>query len=329
MLLSICIPTYNRGLFLERALSSIINEIEVYKLNKYVEICISDNASTDATFEIVNNFKKKDIVSIVFKQLPENIGAPRNFLSAVDISNGSFVWLMGSDDLIIEGKLKFIIEILLSKENISIFLGDRTNLNSNQKVISTEYWAKKANLVKKDTMSDYIKNCNSIGGLFSYISDIIFLKSQWLNIIDTKQINKLFDSPYIHVYILLYMIKEGAVLNYIHEPIVYNQSDNDSFLQGKYFNRLKIDFEYLEIFTLIFGFNSSEYNECKKLLNKERTVFHFLKAKLNISSKTEQLDFDAFIKKYQQKHYLIKYTPNFIIELLLKIYKLFNYKRFV
>ena len=59
-LLSICIPTYNRGNYLRKCLQSI--EIQLDKkphLQNLVEIVISDNHSTDTTKEVVNEFIPK------------------------------------------------------------------------------------------------------------------------------------------------------------------------------------------------------------------------------------------------------------------------------
>ncbi|EBH2219729.1 glycosyltransferase, partial [Salmonella enterica] len=49
MLISFCIPTYNRKEYLEELLNSINNQ---EKFNLDIEICISDNASTDGTEEM-------------------------------------------------------------------------------------------------------------------------------------------------------------------------------------------------------------------------------------------------------------------------------------
>jgi abequosyltransferase len=57
-LLSICIPTYNREKYLRRLLDSIVFQKEFIDTND-VEIVIADNASTDSTEELVNEYTKK------------------------------------------------------------------------------------------------------------------------------------------------------------------------------------------------------------------------------------------------------------------------------
>jgi len=58
-LLSICIPTHHgRAEFLLILLESIARQLQGEMLDK-VEICISENGSTDCTIEFVNYFKSK------------------------------------------------------------------------------------------------------------------------------------------------------------------------------------------------------------------------------------------------------------------------------
>lgn len=56
LLLSICIPTYNRSGYLKKSIESIISQKPF--LDGEVEIVISDNASTDDTEEVVRRFVK-------------------------------------------------------------------------------------------------------------------------------------------------------------------------------------------------------------------------------------------------------------------------------
>lgn len=54
MLLSICIPTYNRPENLKNCLNSISKQ-----KSKDFEVCISDNASKSNIYKIIKPFKKK------------------------------------------------------------------------------------------------------------------------------------------------------------------------------------------------------------------------------------------------------------------------------
>ena len=90
-LLSICIPTRNRAAFLYRTLRSI-TESPVFQNGNEVEIVISDNASTDATEEIVRIFKEKYGDKIVYSRNGENI-CDKNFEQVLRLGNGEFLKL--------------------------------------------------------------------------------------------------------------------------------------------------------------------------------------------------------------------------------------------
>jgi len=55
--LTIAIPTYNRAIYLKNLLNCIVPQAE--DLCGLVQICISNNSSTDNTREIIADFKKK------------------------------------------------------------------------------------------------------------------------------------------------------------------------------------------------------------------------------------------------------------------------------
>lgn len=54
-LLSICIPTYNRSIYLKKTLESIVVQKRFFETNE-IEIIISDNCSNDNTEEVANEF---------------------------------------------------------------------------------------------------------------------------------------------------------------------------------------------------------------------------------------------------------------------------------
>jgi len=63
------------------------------------EVCISDNASTDDTQEVVRRAQAR--LPIKYRRNAENLGIPRNFLNVVEMAEGDFAWLVGDDDLIV------------------------------------------------------------------------------------------------------------------------------------------------------------------------------------------------------------------------------------
>ena len=96
MILSICIPTYNRPVHLENCLNSICIAKKKAKKFKF-EVCISDNGSKHDIKKIVFKYKQK--IKIKFHRFKRNYGITTNFLKTIEMAKGEFVWTIGNDDL--------------------------------------------------------------------------------------------------------------------------------------------------------------------------------------------------------------------------------------
>ncbi|HEY6838494.1 MAG TPA: glycosyltransferase family 2 protein, partial [Geobacteraceae bacterium] len=104
--LSICIPTYNRVGLLRETLESIVSQAR-----EGLEIVICDNASTDATPQLVEEFKGR-FPAIRYFRWPENQGFDRNILKVVEEAHGDYCWLMGDDDHLEAGALERLFPLL-------------------------------------------------------------------------------------------------------------------------------------------------------------------------------------------------------------------------
>ena len=92
ILLSICIPTYNRPNKLKRLLKQIESQFSIY-----VELVIRDDSEKDETSTIVDNFKKEtNIRTNYFRGKKIGLDAANLFL--LENANGKFIWYFGDDD---------------------------------------------------------------------------------------------------------------------------------------------------------------------------------------------------------------------------------------
>lgn len=132
MLLSICIPTYNRKIYLENCLESIYISRKNCKDFKF-EVCISDNGSKDNINKIIKKYSKK--LKIKFHKFKRNYGISSNFLKVVDMAEGEFVWTIGNDDLLLPHSLKKIYKLLNRHKKTDYFF-----INSYQ--LSADYLKK-------------------------------------------------------------------------------------------------------------------------------------------------------------------------------------------
>ncbi|WP_457623731.1 glycosyltransferase family 2 protein [Persephonella sp.] len=319
--LSVCIPTYNRGEFLDKTIESVVKQIKELGLNNQVEICISDNASTDNTEEVVNRWLNEKDIRIVYHKNQTNLGADRNFIKVIDIANGEYCWFLGSDDIAKEDSISIILNHIENKQ-FDIFLYDRLNFVSDLSKSRLESWKNGEFEISKNNLKEYISYLDKLGGLFSYISVIVFKKDKWMEIIKTKkeEIEKFIGTQYIHSYILLSMIEAGSFMKYTNVPIVYNRLGNSVFLEKRnHFKRIKLDYNYLPIARSIFGREIEE--AIKELLKRKNTIPKLLRAKYFLES-AEQDEFYRFLTDYElvKNPLIIKLFPNPLIKLMLTIY---------
>jgi len=112
MILSICIPTYNRVDQLDNCLNSIL--ISKKKVDNFdFEVCISDNNSEENTESIIRKYKQE--LKIKYNRNKKNLGFALNGIKTVSMASGEFSWMIGNDDLILPEtllKLKKILKII-------------------------------------------------------------------------------------------------------------------------------------------------------------------------------------------------------------------------
>lgn len=105
-LLTIAVPTYNRGGCLRELLSGLADQL----MNEpRVELIISDNASPDETPAIVQDFVTRGL-NLRYIRNAQNIGPDANFLQCFEQARGKYVWLFSDDDLIVPGGILKVVE---------------------------------------------------------------------------------------------------------------------------------------------------------------------------------------------------------------------------
>ena len=114
-ILSICIPTYNRADLLNDLLGQL-NDFR-HEIGVDVEVCISDNASTDDTQEIISRWGLTLPLRTIRQE--KNIGGSRNFQEVSALATAPWMLLMGDDDLFLLPGLKRLLELLRTKESNS------------------------------------------------------------------------------------------------------------------------------------------------------------------------------------------------------------------
>lgn len=115
ILLSICIPTYNRSEILKKSISSLVNQ-HVFSKSDNIEIVVSDNCSTDDTKFIVEEYIKRFGSKIKYSKTSQNI-FDKNFERALSLGDGEFLKLSNDTLIYLDGSLEYYL--FLIKENLN------------------------------------------------------------------------------------------------------------------------------------------------------------------------------------------------------------------
>jgi glycosyltransferase involved in cell wall biosynthesis len=115
-LLTCAITTYNRARWLSHSLPRLLEATRPWR--DVVEVAVCDNTSTDDTPEVVARFRGER--NFTATRNPANLGMLGNLGATARMSNGAFVWLLGDDDLLIDGALENVLEGLTRHPDVEM-----------------------------------------------------------------------------------------------------------------------------------------------------------------------------------------------------------------
>lgn len=279
--LSICIPHYNRRECLQELLDSITNQTDD---PHQVEICISDDASSDDSENLIREYQKQH-PNVIYYRFPEHVGYDRNLLNSVSIASGDYCWLTGNDDKIEQGAVNLITKRLKEQENITMLNLNGWRYDSHLKVRLSDMVDKGLN--KKALQSDRLFNSledilSLFGDSMGFLGENIVKRSSWNDVVSSSDLSRYsgFGLFYIHVAIFLNMLQRNPSLLYIHQQCIGYRSDNDGLMPTLgHLQRLKVDaIGYNQVAEVVFSRKSHYY----KLLMSQIIKAHIRKRVLGI-----------------------------------------------
>ena len=134
-LLTIAVPTYNRSRFLTHLLDSLQPQLRAAEEGgSSVELLISDNASSDGTEALLDEYERRGLNFRYFRN-QTNIGPDANFAQCFEQARGRYVWIIGDDDILLAGGLSIVLDLLQKGEYDLVHLRAQT-LGANREVAS-------------------------------------------------------------------------------------------------------------------------------------------------------------------------------------------------
>jgi glycosyltransferase domain-containing protein len=182
ILISICVPTYNRPVTLERTLNSLINQTY-----RNLEIIVSDNCSTDTEVQRVMDQFLKDNRIKYFKQ-STNKGMIYNFNFVLEKARGDLIMRLADDDWLDLNYIETCVNFLTRNNDYSAAYGYAKLYNKQKEFIQDDVKLNMEQPGAKDRVMHYFRNVGFNGtfyGLFrkeslKYMTSSNRLADDWL-----------------------------------------------------------------------------------------------------------------------------------------------------
>jgi|SRR5688572_763242 len=117
-LLSICIPTANRGAFLKVMLEALLPQVASHAGE--VEVWVIDNASTDDTRGIVE--AARDLGPVKYSRNDADIGPIANVVKGpAELATGDFVWVLGDHNLMSPEGVARVVQMIRDHAQLDLF----------------------------------------------------------------------------------------------------------------------------------------------------------------------------------------------------------------
>jgi glycosyltransferase involved in cell wall biosynthesis len=171
-LLTIIIPTFNGEATIERAISSVIREIESSRLENFIKVLIADNCSTDSTSAVITRMAEGKNFIVTCKT-NANGSLYDNLQMAFDIVTTRYAKILCDDDLLMTGYIRHLITILETNPDVDLILSTMEELGKSK---SEPLRIKSARVSKFNSNADFISATN---GAYGQVSTLCFRTSSW------------------------------------------------------------------------------------------------------------------------------------------------------
>lgn len=113
---SVCVVTYNQDAYIEKCLTSLIEQ----QVNFEYEIIVGEDCSTDGTRAVVERIASLHPEKFRLVLQEKNIGSSENYKSVYNLARGKYIAHMDGDDYALPGKLQAQYDILEAEPECNI-----------------------------------------------------------------------------------------------------------------------------------------------------------------------------------------------------------------
>lgn len=137
ILLSICIPSYNRPEEISRLLKSI--DIQAYNRIEIV-ICEDHAPKRVQVREAVDEFKKISRYNVIYVENEKNLGYDKNLRECIKVAKGKWIMYMGDDDMFVQGAMDAFLKFLEKHDELGYVLRSYRALHKDGSVEQFKYY---------------------------------------------------------------------------------------------------------------------------------------------------------------------------------------------
>ncbi len=134
--LSVALASYNGERYIREQLDSIARQTRLPD-----ELIISDDASVDATADIVLGFAQNAPFPVRFQRNSERLGSTRNFESAIRACNGGIIFLCDQDDVWYPDKVAIIEERFNNASNLGAVFTEADIVDQDLHPLRQKLWS--------------------------------------------------------------------------------------------------------------------------------------------------------------------------------------------
>lgn len=323
-IVSVILPNYNHGRFLEKRVNSILNQTF-----QDFELIILDDASSDTSLEILNNYKDHPKVSH-FEINSKNSGSTFvQWAKGFNVAKGKYIWLAESDDFATSDFLELTVQAMELNSEVSlvycdsIIIDEYNNIQNRasehkNKFFKTQKWSYDYYINGREEIINFLLIRTTIGNASAVLlrKDTLNNSEYLLRLGRYKNVGDL----YTYSFVILY----GSV-KYLQSPLNYmrDHSLNTTKLNHKngtiYLERVLF---YLDIIDQIFKITPLP-NEVLKLQDVALAIVKRNFVNLVYFGYLKELK--VLLSKFRY-YQLIGWYKQQLILLLLNLYNLDFYK---
>lgn len=307
MLVSVIITTFNSAEFIERSLTSVLEQTY-----KNIEIIIVDDNSKDNTLDILKKYE--DQINVIKKE--KNLGPANSRNLGLKSCNGDLVCFLDADDYWKKKKINEQVKYAKQYPDINIFSNNVLSINKN-KIISKRFSSEKIFKNKYQTSGIVLNYIRESGRYSFHPPSVIMIRKKVFT--DHGMYNENLKSVEDSELILRWIIS-GEKIYYNDEALAFYEVSNQESLTKNLTLWSQNHFKYW------FSFNFSNLNDItkKKLIKmRKNTLLQsiFVLLKRGEISLARKYLFSFYLNLIGIKWILLMIMSLFPIKYFIRLYK--------